>query len=167
MQIDSIAFNALEDHVGRAFGPSAWREISQGRIDLFADATDDHQWIHVDTVRAGQELGGTIAHGLLTLSLLPTMMDDLLHIDGVAHILNYGLNRVRFTQPVRAGLRVRSRLRILSVEPRGAGRMVTCEMTVEIEGETRPACVAETVMLYLPAVRSERRSKLPPGSSLG
>lgn len=152
MQIDCIAFHALESHEGGTFGPSAWREIAQARVDLFADATDDHQWIHVDTVRAERELGGTIAHGFLTLSLLPAMMEDLLRVDGVAHVLNYGLNRVRFTQPVKMGQRVRSRLRILGVEPRGAGRMVRCEMTVEIEGETRPACIAETVMLYLPAV---------------
>ncbi|WP_304413760.1 MaoC family dehydratase [Sphingobium sp. EM0848] len=152
MQIDAIAFGALDNHEGRTFGPSDWREVTQARVDLFADATDDHQWIHVDTARAGEELGGTIAHGFLTLSLLPAMMEDLLRVDGVAHILNYGLNRVRFTQPVKTGQRIRSRLRILTVEPRGAGRMVSCEMTVEIEGETRPACVAETVMLYLPAV---------------
>ncbi len=152
MQIDGIAFGTLEKHEGRTFGPSAWRDITQARVDLFADATDDHQWIHVDTRRAGQELGGTIAHGFLTLSLLPTMMEDLLRVEGVGHILNYGLNRVRFIQPVRTGQRVRSRLRILGVESRGAGRMVCCEMTVEVEGESRPACVAETVMLYLPAV---------------
>lgn len=145
-----IDYTALTDHVGHDLGASNWRTIAQPRVDQFAEATDDRQWIHLDAERAGRELGGTIAHGFLVLSLLPMMTEEMLRVRGVAHILNYGLNRVRFTRPVPVGSRVRGRQRILAVEERGDARMVRCEMIVELEGEERPACVAESLMLYIP-----------------
>lgn len=161
-----IGYAELADHVGRDLGPSEWHRVSQPLVNQFAEATDDRQWIHLDTERAGREMGGTIAHGFLILSLLPMMMEDMLRVEGAAHILNYGLNRVRFTRPVPVGSRVRGRQRILSVEERGNARMVVSEMIVEIEGVERPACVAESLMLYIPAGAAEAAPPAPQAASL-
>ncbi|MBI3637434.1 MAG: MaoC family dehydratase [Candidatus Rokubacteria bacterium] len=135
-------------HVGRELGPSEWITVEQGMIDKFADATGDHQWIHVDVERAKREMPGgrTIAHGYLTLSLVPRMAATLLKVAQRKHGLNYGSNKVRFTNPVPAGARVRLRQRLVNVEevPKNGVR-VTSEMTVEIEGQERPALIAETI----------------------
>ena len=138
----------LLQHVGEELGPSEWLTVTQEMIDKFADATGDHQWIHVDVERAKKEMPGgkTIAHGYLTLSLLPRLAPTLMKVEKRRRGLNYGSNRVRFTAPVPAGARVRLRQKLLKVEPvEGNGFRVTSEMTMEVEGNSRPAMVAETL----------------------
>src|SRR5262245_7148097 len=133
-------------HVGQELGPSDWMTVDQAMIDKFADATGDHQWIHVDVERARREMPGgkTIAHGYLTLSLVPRLAATLMKIKTVKRGVNYGSNRVRFTAPVPAGARVRLRMKIAKVEPvEGNGVRVTQDMTMEVEGESRPALIAE------------------------
>ncbi|MGH7390698.1 MAG: MaoC family dehydratase [Candidatus Rokuibacteriota bacterium] len=140
----------LLSHVGEELGPSEWMTVDQSMIDKFADATGDHQWIHVDVERARRELPGgkTIAHGYLTLSLVPRLAATLVKIDKVKRGVNYGSNRVRFTATVPAGARVRLRLRIAKVEPvEGNGVRVTNEATMEVEGQDRPALVAEIMSI--------------------
>ena len=134
-------------HVGRLIGTSDWIEIDQKMIDMFADATGDHQWIHVDVERAKRELPGgkTIAHGYLTLSLLPRMMMELYRIEKRARGLNYGSNKVRFINPVPAGARIRAAVTVKAVDPLQGGARITFESTVEIEGQSKPALVAETI----------------------
>ena len=140
----------LKQLIGQELGVGPWLEITQERVDDFADATGDHQYIHVDPERARQTFfGGTIAHGYLTLSLIPYLGRDR---DGVKIELggkmgvNYGLNRVRFPGPVRVGKRIRMRTRLLAVEEIGDRAVqTTYEQTIEVEGEDRPGCVAETV----------------------
>jgi acyl dehydratase len=136
----------LTSHVGRELGPSEWITVDQPMIDKFADATGDHQWIHVDVERARREMPGgkTIAHGYLTLSLVPRLAATLVKVNRVRRGVNYGSNRVRFTGTVPAGSRVRLRLKIAKVEPvEGNGVRVTSEVTMEVEGQDRPALVAE------------------------
>lgn len=136
----------LREHVGQPLGVSPWMLVDQRRIDLFAEATGDHQWIHVDPERAARgPFGTTIAHGFLTLSLLPMMIEGALLIDDVRMGVNYGLNRVRFTAPVPAGSRVRGHFRLLSYEPLEGGAQLVVEVTMELEGSPKPACVAESV----------------------
>ena len=138
----------LLQHVGTELGPSEWLTVTQEMIDKFADATGDHQWIHVDVERAKKELPGgkTIAHGYLTLSLLPQLAPTLMKIEKRRRGLNYGSNRVRFTAPVPAGGRVRLRQKLVKVEPvEDNGFRITSEMTMEVEGNSRPAMVAETL----------------------
>ena len=138
----------LLQHVGTELGPSEWLTVTQEMIDKFADATGDHQWIHVDVERAKKEMPGgkTIAHGYLTLSLLPRLAPTLMSIEKRRRGLNYGSNRVRFTAPVPAGGRVRLRQKLVKVEPvEDNGFRVTSEMTIEVEGNPRPAMVAETL----------------------
>ena len=139
--------DALTDAVGTHLGYSEWVEIDQDRINKFADATGDHQWIHLDVERAKKEMpdGKTIAHGYLTLSLIPWLTGSFLRIEGVTRGINYGSNKVRFTSMVPVGSRLRARSRLLSAEPRGGGMQLTSEVTIEIEGQERPACIAETV----------------------
>ncbi len=134
------------DRVGEQLGVSAWHEITQERVNLFADATGDHQWIHVDPERAREgPFGGPIAHGHLTLSMVPMMLADLVRGPGVAMAVNYGLNRVRFTSPVAVGSRVRAIAALKEVQDVPGGLQVVLEVKVEIEGQEKPACVAETV----------------------
>jgi len=136
----------LMSHVGRELGPSEWITVDQGMIDKFAEATGDHQWIHVDVERAKREMPGgkTIAHGYLTLSLVPRLAATLMKVNKVKRGLNYGSNRVRFTGTVPAGSRVRLRQKLVKVEPvEGNGVRVTSEVTMEVEGQERPALVAE------------------------
>lgn len=140
----------FEAAAGRELGPTDWVEIGQDRIDLFASATDDHQWIHVDPVRAAEgPFGGTIAHGLLTLSLLPRFMHDLYRVDGVAMAINYGFNKVRFISPVPAGARVRARSVIQDVAHPDGAVQATLVTTVEIDGAVKPAAVIESIVRYV------------------
>ena len=140
----------LLQHVGETLGPSEWLTVTQEVIDKFADATGDHQWIHVDVERAKKELPGgkTIAHGYLTLSLLPRLAPTLMMVEKRRRGVNYGSNRVRFTAPVPAGARIRLKQRLVKVEPvEDNGLRITSEMTMEVEGNTRPAMVAETLSI--------------------
>jgi acyl dehydratase len=139
----------LSAHVGETMGTSDWVTVSQEMINKFADATGDHQWIHVDVARAKTEMPGgtTIAHGFLTLSLLPMLMDGCYRIRRRSRGINYGSNKVRFTNMVPAGSRVRLHLSLKAVEPIEGGVRSFCDATVEIEGQSKPALVAETIML--------------------
>ena len=131
---------------GRDLGHSSWIEITQGRIDTFAEATGDHQWIHVDPERARSgPFGTTIAHGYLTLSLVIPLFGELLTIDGIRMGINYGLDKVRFPSPVRVGSKIRLAGRVAGVEEVAGGVQLALDFTVEIDGEAKPACVARAV----------------------
>ena len=137
---------------GTELGVSHWTEINQDRIDMFADATGDRQWIHVDPERAAEgPFGATIAHGYLTLSLLPFLGAQVFAFAGERARVNYGLNRVRFMAPVLVGSKVRLRVEVLDVQDIEKGQQVTLQHTVEIEGSEKPACIAETVTLLMDA----------------
>jgi acyl dehydratase len=143
--------DGLRELIGGTLGTSDWLEITQERVDAFADATDDHQWIHVDPERARSgPFEGTIAHGYLTLSLIPYLSTQAFSIQSAKARLNYGLNKVRFPRPLRVGLRVRDRVEVTDVADVPAGTLVTLRHTVEIEGEDKPACVAEALILVVP-----------------
>ena len=145
----TVAFDDLESLVGEHIGYSDWHEIDQERINLFADATDDHQWIHVDVDRATQMFGSTIAHGYLTVSLVPKLASEVMKVSGVTRGINYGSNKVRFTSMVPVGSKVRMSQSIKSVEPKAGGKQMITECTIEIDGQERPACVAEIIsVLY-------------------
>ena len=136
----------LQALVGRELGSSDWLPIEQSRIDLFAQATGDHQWIHTDPERAtAGPFGATVAHGFLTLSLLPALTETAFVIDDVRMGVNYGLNRVRFVTPVRVGSRLRGRFKLLAYEPLPGGAQLVVEAALELGGAERPACVAESV----------------------
>ncbi len=136
----------LQALVGQEIGCSEWMLVDQPRINQFAQATGDHQWIHLDPVRAAAgPFGAPIAHGFLTLSLLPALFETAFAIDDVRMGVNYGLNRVRFMSPVRVGSRVRGRFRLVSFESLDGGAQLTVDATIEIEGADKPACVAQTV----------------------
>jgi len=145
----TVAFDDLASLAGHEIGVSDWVQIDQDRINKFADATGDHQWIHVDVERAKKEMPGgkTIAHGYLTLSLIPMLGAQIMRVTGVSRGINYGSNKLRFTNTVPVGSKVRARQKLVSVEPRAGGLQMTNEMTIEIEGQDRPACVAETISL--------------------
>ena len=143
----------FEELVGTELGPSSWIEVTQERIDAFAAATDDHQWIHVDPERAASgPFGSTIAHGYLTLSLTVPMLSELLPPEaaGGRMVLNYGVDRVRFPAPVPVGSRVRGRFRILSVEAAAHGERAVIEGRIECEGAEKPACAAQIVVFTVP-----------------
>lgn len=144
---------ALLDAAGRALGESDWLEISQQRINQFADATGDHQWIHVDPERAKQgPFGGTIAHGYLSLSLVNYFLPQLLEVRGVAMGVNYGVDRVRFPAPAPVGARVRAVGEIISAEEvKGGAVQAKVRVTIELEGSERPVCVADTLSRFVPA----------------
>nr|WP_286957649.1 MaoC family dehydratase [Brevibacterium sp. UBA7493] len=147
-EINGIA--ELEKLVGHEVGSSDWVTIDQDRIQLFADATDDHQWIHLDEEKAkAGPFGGTIAHGFLTLSLLPMLSQRTVDVTGMKMKINYGLNKVRFPQPVPSGARVRDTITLDSVERKDAGVMVIMTHVIEIDGADRPACIAESVSLMV------------------
>jgi acyl dehydratase len=138
----------LKQHIGKTLGPSEWIVVDQPMIDKFAEATGDHQWIHVDVERAKREMPGgkTIAHGYLTLSMVPRMASTLLEVTKRSRGINYGSNKIRFISPVQAGSRIRVRQRITGAEEvPGNGVRVSSEMTVEIEGQERPALVGEII----------------------
>ena len=153
MPSDSFNLANIEAFVGRELGVSGWVTMNQQRIDQFAECTEDHQWIHVDAERAKRDspLGTTIAHGYLTLAMLaPSTFDVVVKPAGISQALNYGLDRVRFIAPVRAGSRVRNRIKLLAAEDKGGGRMLlTTENTIEIEGETKPALIATALVMAL------------------
>jgi acyl dehydratase len=153
MALEGYTLAAITDFVGKELGVSDWITIDQRRIDDFAACTGDHQWIHVDVERARTEspFGTTIAHGYLTLSLLPVMQYQVgARPDGVAASLNYGTDKVRFITPVKSGARVRDRVTLVAAEDKGGGRILTTTRhIVEIEGEEKPALVADTLALLL------------------
>jgi acyl dehydratase len=142
--------DALKAAVGRSLGPSEWLPIEQERINLFADATDDHQWIHVDEERARQgPFGAPIAHGYLTLSLVSHFLPQLLVVPTASMGVNYGCNKVRFPAPVPVGSRIRGRGEVVGVDEIPGGVQVVVRVTVEIEGGAKPACVADTVSRFV------------------
>ena len=146
--IESIeGAKALE---GEEIGLSEWIVIDQHRIDEFAEATGDHQWIHVDTKRAATDMpdGKTIAHGYLILSLVPALSADFIEFENLARAINFGANKVRFYTPVPAGVRVRARATVLQTRRRAGALMLTSEVRIEVEDERKPACVAEVLGMY-------------------
>ena len=135
---------------GQEVGLSDWLVVDQHRIDQFAEATADYQWIHVDTDRASREMPGgkTIAHGYLTLSLIPSLTERFLEFENLERAINFGTNKVRFFSPVQAGARVRARGTVLQARSRGGALLLTSEIRIEIEHDRKPACVAETLGMY-------------------
>jgi acyl dehydratase len=132
--------------VGTEIGLSEWVAVEQPRIDLFAEATGDHQWIHLDAERAAQgPYGTTVAHGFLTLSLLPELSKTAFAVGDVRMGINYGLNKVRFPAPVKSGARLRGRFRLTGFDPLPGGAQLTVEVTMEVEGGDKPVCVAESL----------------------
>lgn len=143
---------ALLAHVGEQLGQSEWISVEQSRIDQFAEATGDHQWIHVDPVRAASgPFGVCIAHGYLTLALVNLFMPQIVEVRGIAMGVNYGCERVRFPSVVRAGSRVRGSAQLVAAEEVTGGVQATIRVSVEIEGEERPGCVVDTISRYYPA----------------
>ena len=143
-------FEEIQAAVGEEIGTSEWVEIDQDRVNRFADATEDHQWIHVDVERSAEgPFGGTIAHGYLTLSLIPWLGSKVFALETPGAKLNYGVNKVRFPNPVRVGSKVRARVSVGDVADIAAGKQLTMKFVVDIEGQDKPACVAETVVLLL------------------
>jgi acyl dehydratase len=142
-------FSGLDEFVaaqGSQLGPTDWLEVTQDRVNLFADATDDHQWIHVDPERAANgPFGGTIAHGLLTLSLLPHFTSQMYTVDNIAMAINYGYNKVRFITPVK----IRARAEVTKVDQLDGAVQATLTTTVEIEGSDKPAAVAESIVRFI------------------
>ena len=144
------SLDEVSEAAGQELGTSEWVEIDQQRVDTFADATGDHQWIHVDVERAKDgPFGGTIAHGYLTLSLVPWLGSKVFSFDTPGAKLNYGVNKVRFPNPVLVGSRIRATVTLGEVTDIPAGKQATVRYTVEIEGADKPACVAESVVLLL------------------
>jgi len=146
-------FNGVEElaaAVGESLGASEWVVVDQARINAFADATGDHQWIHIDVERAAHgPFGTTIAHGLLTLSLLPMFLQQISRVDGVSMAINYGFDRVRFPTPVPAGSRLRGVARLVEVTRLEGAVQAKLSTTIEIEGGAKPACVVESIVRYI------------------
>lgn len=147
-------FNGIDEvkaAVGEHLGYSEWHEITQEAVNQFAEATGDHQWIHVDVERARSgPFGGTIMHGYMTLSLVPFLSQQVSTIEGVTMGVNYGSNKVRYPKPVPVGSKVRAGVELVSVEPSSLGFTVTNKVTIEIEGADKPACVAEVLSVIVP-----------------
>lgn len=147
-------FSSLDEFTaakGEHLGYSDWHQITQEQVSAFADATGDHQWIHVDVERAAQgPFGGTIAHGYLTLSLLPVLVGQIYRVDGLAMGVNYGLDRLRFPAPVPTGSRVRAGAELRELRVTERGTLASSRVTVEVEGQTRPSCIADTLTLLVP-----------------
>jgi acyl dehydratase len=135
---------------GEEIGLSDWVVVDQHRIDQFAEATGDYQWIHVDTERAASQMpdGKTIAHGYLTLALIPALTSDFVEVENLARAINFGLNKVRFYAPVPVGARLRARAKVLQARKRAGALLLTGEVRLEMEGARKPACVAETLGMY-------------------
>ena len=150
----NLSVNELDKYLGREIGTTGWMEISQSRINKFAEATGDFQWIHVDVERAKSEMPGgkTIAHGYLVLSLVPQFFDSLISISGLRYGLNYGLNKVRFTSPVPAGSRVRATMKLQETDHRKDNTVLaTFQVVMNREGQERPVMLAEMLVLLAPA----------------
>ena len=148
LRIDGPA--AIADHVGATLGPTEWVEIDQARIDLFADATGDHQWIHVDPERAKDgPFGATIAHGYLTLSLTNLFLPQLVTVENISMGINYGVDKVRFPSPVRVGARIRARSEVVSATEIEGGAQVVNRITIEQDGSPKPAAIVDSVSRYL------------------
>lgn len=144
-----LQFDSLKEHVGEHLGYSEYHQVTQEQVQLFADATGDHQWIHLDVERAkAGPFGGPIAHGYLTLSLAPMLLGGVLQVSGVKMGVNYGANKVRFPSPVPVGSKVRLGAKLSNVEDVAGGLQVTVECTFEVEGAAKPSCVAELVFRY-------------------
>ena len=145
------SIDELAGAAGETLGTSDWVTVTQAAIEKFAEATGDFQWIHVDRERAKTSpFGTTVAHGYLTLALAPRLMDQIYKVDGIRLRINYGLNKVRFTEPVKSGARVRMTLKLLSVDKTHKGARVISEARFDIDGVPRPACVAELVAVLVP-----------------
>jgi acyl dehydratase len=141
----------LEAAVGEHLGYSDWHQVTQEAVNQFAEATGDHQWIHVDVEKAKQgPFGGTIAHGYLTLSLIPMLVWQVYEVQGISMGVNYGSNKVRFPTPVPVGSRVRAGVELVSVEQSAIGYTVTAKVTIELDGAPKPACIAETLSVIVP-----------------
>jgi acyl dehydratase len=141
--------NDLLDRVGQCLGTTDWIEITQQQVDLFADATGNHQWIHTDQGRAARgPFKGTIVHGYLTMSLAPVVIERLLQIRELSATLDYGLNQVRFPAPVRVGSQIRATVSLIRAQQKTAGVEAVFALTYEVEGEKRPACVADVIVVY-------------------
>ena len=139
----------LKEKVGAHLGYSDWMEVTQDQVNLFADATGDHQWIHVDPERAKSgPFGGPIAHGYLTLSLAPVLIGEVLRVDGISMGVNYGLNKLRFPSPVPVGSKLRLGATLADVEDIAGGAQVTLDLTFEVDGKDKPSCVAQAVYRY-------------------
>jgi acyl dehydratase len=149
----TIDLSELKARVGQEIGVSDWMDVAQQRVNEFGDAIDDHQWIHVDPVRAAAEspFKTTIAHGFLTLSLISVLLRNTIALRDVRMAINYGLNRVRFVSPVPAGTRIRGRFVLSAVEDNGGAIQATWSVTVEREGQQKPCCVAEWLVRYYPS----------------
>jgi acyl dehydratase len=144
-----VELDALSTHVGTTLGRSTWYPITQNQVNLFADATGDHQWIHVDPDRAKDgPFGQTIAHGYLTLSMAPVLLFEVLSVEGVGMVINYGANKIRFPAPVLVGSRLRATVDLIEVTAIDAGVQAVFRMTFEAEGGSKPVCVAEIVYRY-------------------
>ncbi|MBV8234658.1 MAG: MaoC family dehydratase [Acidimicrobiia bacterium] len=146
----TIEVHDLTAHTGEHLGHSDWHEITQQQVNMFADATGDHQWIHVDPERAKSgPFGATIAHGYLTMSLVPALLQEVWKVEGMSMGLNYGINKLRFPSPVPVGSKVRADVTLASVEEVGGGGFqTTLNVTIEVEGQDKPGCVAEVVYRY-------------------
>lgn len=152
----TLAFNSLAEAVGRDLGYSRWIEISQARIDAFAETTEDRQWIHVDPVRAATgPFDSTIAHGYLTLSLVSAFLEELLVVEGAGMAINYGVNRVRFPSAVPVNSRVRGRGEMVDAQSAPGWAQATIRLTIETEGGEKPACVADILIRYLAGQQAE------------
>ncbi|KUI22469.1 dehydratase [Mycobacterium sp. GA-1285] len=148
-EYDGIA--AFEEHVGEHLGYSAWRQVTQREIDLFAEATGDHQWIHVDAEKAAKgPYGKTIAHGYLTLSLVPILVQQIYQVTGLSMQVNYGVDKLRFPAPVPVDSRIRAGAELIKVDRAENGARATVRVTVEVEGSERPACVVDTIAAMVP-----------------
>ena len=144
-----VALGDLAGLVGERVGVSRWHAVTQEQINLFADATGDHQWIHVDPERAkAGPFGGPIAHGYLTISLAPVLLGEVLRVDGISMGVNYGLNKLRYPAPVPVGSKLRVGAALAGVDDIAGGAQVTMDLTFEVEGKDKPACVAQAVYRY-------------------
>ena len=142
--------DGVKENAGRHLGYSDWLEITQDQVNLFADATGDHQWIHVDPERAAKEspFGGPIAHGYLTISLAPVLLTGIVRVEGLKFGVNYGINKLRFPAPVPVGGKLRAGATLAQVEDIPGGAQVTYDITFEVDGQEKPACVAQVVYRY-------------------
>ena len=142
--------DGVKEKVGQHLGYSDWLEITQDQVNLFADATGDHQWIHVDPERAAKEspFGGPIAHGYLTISLAPVLLTGIVRVEGLKFGVNYGINKLRFPAPVPVGAKLRAGATLAQVEDIPGGAQVTYDITFEVDGQEKPACVAQVVYRY-------------------